>query len=62
MKTRYMVQNDKMKPFYDWCYVCSFATLEDARKFIEKEKRFYSKINSKVEYRIIKETTEVMEY
>lgn len=56
MSVRYMVQNDSMKPFYDWCYICSFATLEDAKKFIEKKK-----VNSKVKYRIVKETTEMVE-
>ncbi|WP_024614666.1 hypothetical protein [Clostridium sp. Ade.TY] len=55
MSIRYMVQNDSMKPSYNWCYMCSFATLEDAKKFIEKEK----KINSKAKYRIVKETTKV---
>ena len=50
MEIRYMVQNDSMKPFYDWCYICSFAKLEDAKDFVEKEK----KTNSKIKYRIVK--------
>lgn len=57
MGIRYTVQNDSMKPSYDWCYICSFATLEDAKIFIEKEK----KINPKIKYRILKQTTEMVE-
>ncbi len=58
MEIRYMVQNDSMKPFYDWCYICSFAKLEDAKDFVEKEK----KTNSKIKYRIVKKTIEEVEY
>ena len=59
MDIRYTVQDDSMKPRYAWCYLCSFATLEDARKFIEKEKE--KKINPKIKYRILKQTTEMVE-
>lgn len=54
MNIRYIVQNDSMKPSYPWCHICSFAALEDAKAFIISEK----KLNKKVEYRILKETTE----
>lgn len=58
MGIRYTVQNKgAYSPYDKWFYICSFATLEDAKIFIEKEK----KINPKIKYRILKQTTEMVE-
>lgn len=55
MGVRYIVQSYGIN--YIWVNICSFSTLEDAKKFIEKEK----KNNPKIKYRILKQTTETIE-
>lgn len=57
MDIRYIIQNDSMKPSYPWCYICSFNSLENANEFIIREK----KVNENLQYRIIRETTEIIE-
>lgn len=55
---RYIVQNKgAYRPGDRWFYICSFETLKSAKEFIEKEK----KDNLKIKYRILKQSTEVVE-
>ncbi|WP_338627636.1 hypothetical protein QJR52_07065 [Clostridium baratii] len=55
---RYIVQNKgAYTPYDSWFYICSFEDLKSAKEFMEKEK----KVNLKIKYRILKQSTEVVE-